>query len=63
VRNGVFASASEFVEQAARRQMQEQAWFEEKVLEGLRDPVTPLTDSDLRSVREIVKKAGAGKSL
>ena len=62
VRAGAFNSASEFVEAAARRQMQEEAWFEEKVLEGLEGPVTPLTPGDLKSVRDIARKARAGKS-
>jgi putative addiction module CopG family antidote len=55
VRSGAFDSASEFVAAAARRQMQEEAWFEQKVLEGLEGPVTPLTREDLDSVRDIVK--------
>ena len=59
VRNGAFASASEFVEAAARRQMQEAVWFEEKVLEGLEGPVTPLTQEDLDSVRALIGKARA----
>ena len=59
VRSGAFASASEFMEAAARRQMQEEAWFEKKVLEGLEGPVTPLTQEDLNSVRDIVRKARA----
>ncbi|PAW76967.1 MAG: hypothetical protein B9S33_20495 [Pedosphaera sp. Tous-C6FEB] len=57
VRSGAFASASEFVEAAARRQMQEEAWFEQKVLEGLEGPVTPLTREDLDSVRSFVRHA------
>lgn len=61
IRSGAFASPSEFVEEAARRQMQEEAWFEEKVLAGLRGEVTPLTREDLQSVRDIVKKARDGK--
>jgi putative addiction module CopG family antidote len=59
VRSGAFVSASEFVEAAALRQMQEEAWFEQKVLEGLEGPVTPLTPEDLFSVREIARKARA----
>jgi len=59
VRDGAFASASEFVEAAARRQMQEEAWFEQKVMEGLKGPVTPLTREDLDSVRDIARKARA----
>lgn len=55
VRSGAFASPSEFVEAAARRQMQEEAWFEQKVLEGLEGTITPLTKEDLNSVRDIVK--------
>lgn len=57
VRNGAFATVSEFVESAARRQMQEEAWFEQKVLKGLEGAVTPLTAQDLESVRGIVRKA------
>ena len=57
VRNGVFASASEFFEAAARRQMQEETWFEQKVLEGLEGSVSPLTREDLESVRDIARKA------
>ena len=57
VRSGAFASASEFVEAAARRQMQEEQWFEDKVMEGLQGPITPLTRQDLDSVRGIVRKA------
>ena len=57
VRNGAFGSASEFVEAAARRQMQEEAWFEQKVLAGLEGPVTPLTRDDWDSVRDLVRQA------
>ena len=57
LRNGAFASASDFVEASARRQMQEEAWFEQKVSKGLEGPVTPLTAEDLESVRSIVRKA------
>ena len=59
VRSGEFASASEFVEAAARRQMQEEAWFEQKVMEGLEGPVTPLTREDLDAVRNFVRQAHA----
>ena len=59
VRSGAFASASEFVEAAARRQMLEEEWFEQKVLEGLQGAITPLTREDLESVRDIVRKARA----
>jgi len=62
VRSGAFASASEFVEAAARRQMQEEASFEQKVLEGLEGPITALTEEDLSSVRDIVREARASKS-
>lgn len=57
VHSGAFATASEFVEAAARRQMQEESWFEQKVLAGLEGPVSPLTKDDLESVRGIVRKA------
>jgi Arc/MetJ-type ribon-helix-helix transcriptional regulator len=62
VRAGAFASASEFIEAVARRQMQEEAWFEQKVLAGLEGMVTLLTPGDLESVRDIVGKARAEKS-
>lgn len=62
VHSGAFSSASEFVEAAARRQMQETAWFEEKVLAGLKGPVSPLTKKDLASVRDIVRKARVQKA-
>ena len=57
VRSGAFASASEFVEAAARRQMQEETWFEGKVLEDLAGESSPLTREDLTKVREIAVKA------
>ena len=57
VRSGAFATASEFLEAAARRQMQEETWFEKKVLEGLEGPVAPLAKNDLESVRDVVRKA------
>jgi len=62
VQSGAFASASEFVEAATKRQMQEESWFEQKVLEGLQGPVTPLTREDLDSVRNIVNQARARQS-
>ena len=62
VESGAFASASEFVEAAARRQMQEEAWFEQKVLAGLAGPVSPLTSEDLESVRDLVRQARVGES-
>ncbi len=57
VQEGAFASVSEFVEAAARRQMQEAAHFERRVLEGLQGSVTPLTREDLESVRNLIKPA------
>jgi Arc/MetJ-type ribon-helix-helix transcriptional regulator len=62
IRSGAFASPSDFLENATRRQMQEESWFEEKVLEGLKGEVTPLTEKDLASVRAIARKARAGKA-
>ena len=59
VRNGAFTSPSEFIEAAARRQMQEEASFEQEVLKGMNSPATPLRKEDLESVREIVRKARA----
>ena len=59
VRSGAFNSEHEFVEAAVLRQMQEEQWLEERVVEGLQGPVTPLTSDDLASVREIVKQARA----
>lgn len=54
---GTFANASEFVEAAVQRQKQEEVWFEQKVLEGMKGQVTPLTKEDLDSVRDLVRKA------
>ena len=62
VRSGAFASTSEFVEAAARRQMQEETRFEQRVLEGLAGPVTPLTREDLDSVSNLVRQARARKA-
>lgn len=59
VRSGAFASESEFVEAAVLRQMQEERWMEDRVVEGLAGPVTPLTRDDLAVAREIVRKARA----
>lgn len=56
VRSGAFATASEFVAAAARRQMQEEEWFEQQVLAGLAGPVTALTRADLDSVRHLVRQ-------
>lgn len=55
--SGAFASASEFIEAAVQRQKQEEVWFEQKVIEGMKGPVTPLTKEDLDSVRDLVRKA------
>jgi hypothetical protein len=37
--------------------MQEEAWFEQKMLEGLEGPLTPLTREDLDAVRSFVRRA------
>lgn len=55
VRSGALPMPSAFFEAAARRQMQEEAWFEQKVVEGLEGPVTPVTSEDLDSFRNIVR--------
>jgi Arc/MetJ-type ribon-helix-helix transcriptional regulator len=62
VRSGAFASESEFVEAAVLRQMQEEQWIEQRVIEGLAGPVTPLTRDDLATVRELVRKARARRA-
>jgi Arc/MetJ-type ribon-helix-helix transcriptional regulator len=59
VRDGAFSSPSEFVTAAAQRQMQEETWFEQRVLAGLEGPVTPLTAEDLSSVRAIARNASS----
>jgi hypothetical protein len=48
IRSGAFASVNEFIEEVTRKQMLEEAGYEQKVLEGLSGPFTPLTESDLR---------------
>jgi Arc/MetJ-type ribon-helix-helix transcriptional regulator len=62
VSSGAFASESEFVEAAVLRQVQEEQWMEERVLEGLAGPVAPLTKDDLVTVRELVRKARASRA-
>jgi putative addiction module CopG family antidote len=62
VRSGAFASESDVVEVSILRQMQEEAWLEAGVVEGLAAPVTPLTQQDLTAVRDIVRKVRASQS-
>ena len=49
VRRGAFSSASELIQGAVRRKMEEDAWMEEKVLEAEESRISPLTREDLKS--------------
>jgi putative addiction module CopG family antidote len=53
VQSGAFASESEVVEAAVLRQIQEEQWLEQRVVEGLQGPVTPLTRVSLRATYSV----------
>lgn len=56
VRGGGFASVSEFIHEAVRRKMEEDAWMEQKVLEAEQTELSPLTSEDLQSVRRLIRQ-------
>jgi Arc/MetJ-type ribon-helix-helix transcriptional regulator len=62
VRRGGFASASEFILEAVRRKMEEDSWYEQRVLEAEQSEISPLTREDLKSVRDLVKERAARAS-
>jgi putative addiction module CopG family antidote len=62
VRRGAFSSASEFIQEAVRRKMEEDAWMEEKVLEAEESELSPLTRDDLNSVRDLIRQPRATRA-
>lgn len=51
VSGGAFLSASELIQDAVRRRMEEDAWMEQKVLEAEQTELSVLTPDDLQSIR------------
>ena len=62
VRGGAFASAAEFIGEAVRRKMEDDASMEERVLEAEQTPLSPLTREDLKSVRRVIREAPAPRT-
>jgi Predicted transcriptional regulators containing the CopG/Arc/MetJ DNA-binding domain and a metal-binding domain len=62
VRRGAFSSASELIQEAVRRKMEEDAWMEEKVLEAEDSELSPLTREDLKSVRDLIRQPRATRA-
>ena len=56
VRLGGFSSSAEFVEDAIRQKMETDAWMEQKVLEAEQTELSPLTQQDLDSVRQMIRQ-------
>ena len=56
VRGGAFVSATELIEEAVRRKMEEDSWMEQKVLEAEQSELSPLTREDLQSVRRLLRQ-------
>lgn len=59
VRGGAFASADEFIREAVRRKMEDDAWMEQKVIEAEQTDLSPLTPEDLQSVRRLIRQPRA----
>jgi len=59
VRGGAFVSATELIEEAVRRKMDEDSWMEQKVLEAEQSELSPLTREDLQSVRRLLRQPRA----
>jgi Arc/MetJ-type ribon-helix-helix transcriptional regulator len=62
VRGGAFVSATEFIEEAVRRKMENDSWMEQKVLEAEQSQLSPLTREDLQSVRLSIRQPRATRS-
>jgi Arc/MetJ-type ribon-helix-helix transcriptional regulator len=62
VRRGAFTSANELIQEAVRRKMEEDAWFEQKVIEAEQTEISPLTREDLQSVRGLINQPGAART-
>ena len=59
VRGGAFVSATEFIQEAVRRKMENDSWMEQKVLEAEQSELSPLTRGDLESVRSLIRQPRA----
>jgi len=55
VRGGAFGSATEFIQEAVRRKMENDSWMEQKVLEAEQGELSPLTREDLQAVRRSIR--------
>ena len=62
VRRGAFESATEVIQEALRRKMEEDAWMEQKVVEAEQSELTPLTREDLQSVRRLIREPRATRA-
>ncbi|MGD0411532.1 MAG: ribbon-helix-helix domain-containing protein [Verrucomicrobiota bacterium] len=62
VRGGAFVSATELIEEAVRRKMEEDSWMEQKVLEAEQSELSPLTREDLQSVRRLLRQPRATRA-
>jgi putative addiction module CopG family antidote len=55
VREGVFGSPSEVIAEALRRKREEDEELEQLVIEADRTELSPLTQEDLQSVRDLIQ--------
>jgi len=62
VRGGAFVSATEFIQEAIRRKMENDSWMEQKVLEAEQSELSPLTRGDLQSVRSLIRQPRATRT-
>jgi len=62
VRGGAFVSATELIQEAVRRKMEEDSWMEEKTLEAEQSELSPLTREDLQSVRRLIRQPHATRT-
>ncbi len=62
VRGGAFASAGEFIMEAVRSKMENDAWLEQKVVEGEQSGLSPLTREELQSVRGLIRQPRAPRT-
>ena len=62
VRGGAFVSATELIQEAVRRKMENDSWMEEKVLEAEQSQLSPLTSEDLQSVRHSIRQPRATRT-
>jgi Arc/MetJ-type ribon-helix-helix transcriptional regulator len=60
---GAFVSATEFIQEAVRRKMENDPWVEQKVLEAEQGELSPLTLEDLQSVRHSIRQPRATRSF